>query len=60
MQCERKNKLSYLILSKFVEIYKLFPSKTAHYEKRQNTSNIFFEKLAFYGLDMELEPEPEP
>jgi hypothetical protein len=23
-------------------------------------STIFFEKFAFYGLDKELEPEPEP
>ncbi len=46
--------------NKFVEIYKLFPSKTAYYEKRQNIFQIFFEKFAFYGLDSELEPEPEP
>jgi hypothetical protein len=28
--------------------------------KRQIFSNIVFEKLAFYGVDMELESEPEP
>jgi hypothetical protein len=26
----------------------------------QKNLQIFFEKLAFYGLDMELEPELEP
>jgi hypothetical protein len=44
--------------NKYVEIFKLFPTKTAYYVKRQKISKIFFEKLAFYGLDMELEPEP--
>ncbi len=28
--------------------------------KSKNIYNILFEKFAFYGLDMELEPEPEP
>jgi hypothetical protein len=28
--------------------------------KVQKISKNFFEKFAFYGLDMELEPEPEP
>jgi hypothetical protein len=36
------------------------PSKTAYYVKRQKNSKIFLEKFAFYGLDIELEPEPEP
>jgi hypothetical protein len=43
-----------------LKIYKLFLCKTAYYVKRQNNSKIFLEKFAFYGLDMELEPEPEP
>ncbi len=29
-------------------------------KKDKIISKIFFEKFAFYGLDMELEPEPEP
>ncbi len=29
-------------------------------QKVKIISNFFFEKFAFYGLDMELEPEPEP
>ncbi len=28
--------------------------------KGKKFSNICFEKFAFHGLDMELEPEPEP
>ncbi len=28
-------------------------------KKVKKISNIFLEKLAFYGLDMELGPEPE-
>ncbi len=28
--------------------------------KGKKISNTFFDKFAFYGLDMELEPEPEP
>jgi hypothetical protein len=40
-------------------MYKLFPSKTAYCVKRQNIFQNFFDKFAFYGLDMELEPEPE-
>jgi hypothetical protein len=47
------------ILQRIVEIYKLFPSKTAYYVKRQKKIEKF-EKLAFYGIDMELELEPEP
>jgi hypothetical protein len=53
------NIFSFTFYNKFVEIYKLFPCKTAYKVKRQ-FSNIFFEKICFYGLDMELEPEPEP
>jgi hypothetical protein len=45
-------------LLKFKLIYKLFPSKTAYCVKRQIFSKKKFEKFAFYGLDMELEPEP--
>jgi hypothetical protein len=44
--------------NRFVEIYKLFPCKTAYYAKRQKNCQNFLEKFAFYGLDMELEPEP--
>jgi hypothetical protein len=40
-----------------VEICKLFPCKTAYYVKRQKKFQILFEKFAFYGIDMELEPE---
>jgi hypothetical protein len=29
-------------------------------QKVKKISQIFLEKFAFYGLDMELEPEPEP
>jgi hypothetical protein len=29
-------------------------------KKGENYSKFFVEKLSFYGLDMELEPEPEP
>ncbi len=29
-------------------------------QKVKKISKNFFEKFAFYGLDMELEPEPEP
>ncbi len=43
-----------------MEIYKPFPCKTAYYVNRQNFSTIFFDKFTFYGVDMELEPEPEP
>ncbi len=39
------------------DIYNLFPCKTAYYVNRKQ---IFLEKFAFYVLDMELEPEPEP
>jgi hypothetical protein len=28
--------------------------------KIKKISKIFLDKFAFYGLDMELEPEPEP
>jgi hypothetical protein len=45
---------SFTFYNKFVE---LFLEKQL---KRQKKIQIFFEKLAFYGLDMELEPEPEP
>jgi hypothetical protein len=44
----------------FVEIYKLFPCKTAYYVKRQKKTKNILEKFALYGLDMELETEPEP
>ncbi len=35
--------------------FKLFPTKTADYVKRQKKFQNFFEKFAFYGLDMEPE-----
>jgi hypothetical protein len=47
---------SFTFYNKFVDIYNLFPCKTAYYVKRK----IFLEKFAFYGIDMGLEPEPEP
>jgi hypothetical protein len=48
---------SFTFYNKFVDIYNLLPCKTAYYVKR---NQIFKEKLAFYGIDMEQEPEPEP
>jgi hypothetical protein len=60
LQVPSLKKMLFIFYNKFVEIYKLLPSKTAYCVKRQNLSKIFFEKFAFYGLDMELEPEPEP
>jgi hypothetical protein len=48
-----KNLFSFTFYNKFVEIYNLFPCKTAYYVKRQNK----FEKFTLCGLDMELEPE---
>ncbi len=45
-------KFSFTFYIKFIEIYK------AYYVKMQKNSKIFLEKFAFYGLDMELEPEP--
>ncbi len=43
---------------KFDETYKFFPCKKAYYVKRQDFIKKFFDKFAFYGLDMEPEPEP--
>ncbi len=37
-----------------------FLVKQLNSKKSQKISNFFFFKLAFYGLDMVLEPEPEP
>ena len=39
-----------------------FPSLNIFFihSKVKKTSNFFLEKFAFYGLDMELETEPEP
>jgi hypothetical protein len=54
-----KKKISFTFFNKFVQNYKLFPCKTAYYAKRQKSSKIFLVKFAFYGLDKELEPEPE-
>jgi hypothetical protein len=48
---------SFTFYNKFVDIYNLFPCKTAYYVKKKQ---FFLEKFAFYGIDMELEPEPEP
>ncbi len=50
-------KFFFTFYNKFVDFYNLFPCKTAYYVKRKH---IFKEKFAFYGIDMELEPEPEP
>jgi hypothetical protein len=52
--------MSFTFYNKFVENYKLFPCKTAYYQKDKKNSKIFLEKFTFYGLDIELEPEPEP
>jgi hypothetical protein len=51
---------SFKFYNKFVEIYILFPCKAAYYVKRQKKFQNFSCKTCFYGLDMELEPEPEP
>jgi|LakMenE01Jun11ns_1017448.scaffolds.fasta_scaffold9537455_1 hypothetical protein len=55
-----KKKFLITFYNEIVEIYKLFPCKTAYDVKRQKKSHIFLTKFAFYGLDMELEPELEP
>jgi hypothetical protein len=39
-------------------LVKKLPCKKAYCVKRQDFSNNFFEEFAFYGLDMEPEPEP--
>ncbi len=57
-----------------MEIYELFPCKTAYYVKRQKNSKIIFEKLGFLwsryragtgtgtgnATFQKQEPEPEP
>jgi hypothetical protein len=48
---------SFTFYNKFVDIYNLFACKTAYYVKRKQ---IFKEKFAFYGIDVDLEPELEP
>jgi hypothetical protein len=35
-----------------------FPCKKAYYVKMQDFSKIFLKLFAFYGVDMEPEPEP--
>jgi hypothetical protein len=55
-----KKKNSFTFHNKIIEIYKLFPCKTAYYVIGQKKSKIFIENFAFSGLDMELEPELEP
>jgi hypothetical protein len=55
-----KKKFLITFYNEIVEIYKLFPCKTAYDVKRQKNLHIFLTKFAFYGLDMELEPELEP
>jgi hypothetical protein len=50
---------SFTFYNKFVEILKLFPTKTAKKRKKAKKIPNFLEKFAFYGPDMELEPEPE-
>ncbi len=37
-----------------------FLVKQLNSKKSKNFQTFFLEKFAFYGLDMELEPEPEP
>jgi hypothetical protein len=37
-----------------------FLVKQLNSKNSKKISNFFLEKFAFYGLDMELEPEPEP
>jgi hypothetical protein len=49
---------SFTFYNRFVEIFKLFPSKTAYYVKRQKIQKKIF-LIFYYGLDTELEPEPE-
>jgi hypothetical protein len=44
-------------LLKFMNIFLV---KQLTKKKVKKISKIFFEKFAFYGLDMELEPVPEP
>ncbi len=44
-------------LLKFI---KFFLVKQLTMQEGKKNSEIFFEKFAFYGLDMELEPESEP
>jgi hypothetical protein len=48
------------VAQKAASVAQLFTCKTAYYVRKQKISKIFFFFLAFYGLDMELEPEPEP
>ncbi len=54
------NIFSFTFNNKFVEIYKLFLEKQLTKKKGKKISKFFFENFASYGLDMELEPEPEP
>jgi hypothetical protein len=51
-----KRFFSFTFYNKFVEISKLFPTKTTYYVKRQIIKN--FKK--FVCLEMELVSEPEP
>jgi hypothetical protein len=49
----------YLIsFNKFDETYTFFPCKKAYYIKRQDFSKNFLLSCAFYGVDMDPEPEP--
>ncbi len=41
-------------------IYAKIVTKLGDLTVKIKISKVFFEKLAFYGLDMELEPEPDP
>jgi len=43
-----------------LKIINFFLVKQLTMQKGKKNSKIFLEKLAFYGLDIELEPEPEP
>jgi hypothetical protein len=42
-----------------MKLINFFSCTEAYYVKRQDFSKLFFEKLAFYGLDIEPQPEPE-
>ncbi len=43
-----------------LKIINFFLVKQRTLQKGKKISEIFLEKFAFYGLDIELEPEPEP
>jgi hypothetical protein len=55
----KKNFHSHFTISllKFINFFLVKPLTK---NKDKKNSEIFLDKFAFYGLDMELEPEPEP